>query len=101
MLLRPLVIGLALLALLAAPASSGAAGRPDVAALQVALRANGLYAGDVDGVYGSATRSATARFQGRHGLAADGVAGLRTRRALGRRGRPATGSRIMRRGDSG
>ena len=98
---RPSVMAAVLVALFAAPAVSEAAGSANVAALQVALRANGAYSGTVDGVSGAATRSAIARFQSRHGLVADGVAGASTRRALGRRGRPDTGSRTIRRGDSG
>ena len=69
-----------------APAAAAAAGRPDVAALQVALRGAGLYGGTVDGVAGAGTRAAVSRFQARNGLAADGVAGSATRAALGRRG---------------
>jgi murein DD-endopeptidase MepM/ murein hydrolase activator NlpD len=41
------------------------------------------------------------RFQRGARLAADGVAGPRTRRALGRRGRPALGARVLRRGRRG
>jgi murein DD-endopeptidase MepM/ murein hydrolase activator NlpD len=40
-------------------------------------------------------------FQRRRHLAVDGVVGPQTRRALGRRGRPALGSRTMRRGQRG
>jgi peptidoglycan hydrolase-like protein with peptidoglycan-binding domain len=90
-----------LAALLGAPAGAGAAGNADVAALQVALRAAGLYEGTIDGIAGSATTSAVSRFQDQHGLAADGVAGLLTRAALGRRGGPSFGTRVLRRGDSG
>lgn len=94
-------VALAALALVAAPPAAEAAGNADVAALQVALRAVGLYGGAVDGVAGAGTRAAVSRFQARHGLPADGVAGPLTRRALGRRGRPALGSRPLRRGRSG
>lgn len=73
----------------------------DVAALQVALKAVGLYGGSVDGIRGPGTRRAVRRFQRRHRLAVDGVAGPMTRRALGRRGRPRLGSRTMRRGHRG
>lgn len=83
------------------PGAAAAAGRPDVAALQVALRGAGLYGGTVDGVAGPGTRAAVRRFQAARGLPADGVAGPATRRALGRRGRPAFGSRAMRSGQSG
>jgi murein DD-endopeptidase MepM/ murein hydrolase activator NlpD len=80
---------------------SAARGNGGVAALQVALRANGLYGGDVDGLYGRGTRRAVRRFQRRKRLAVDGIAGARTRRALGRRGRPRLGSRAIRAGARG
>jgi peptidoglycan hydrolase-like protein with peptidoglycan-binding domain len=66
-----------------------------VAALQVALRAKGLYGATVDGVRGPLTRAGVRRFQARRGLAVDGVVGPRTRRALGWRGRPALGARVI------
>ena len=72
-----------------------------MAALQVALKAVGLYGGAIDGIRGPGTRRAVKRFQRRHRLAADGVAGPVTRRALGRRGRPRLGSRAIRRGNRG
>ena len=64
---------------------AAAAGDPNVAALQVALRARGLYAGAVDGVAGPRTGAAVRSFQRRAGIAVDGVAGPQTRSALGRR----------------
>jgi peptidoglycan hydrolase-like protein with peptidoglycan-binding domain len=94
-------IAVALVAVLSAPAASQAAGKADVAALQVALRGAGTYGGPIDGVAGPGTRAAVSRFQARKGLPVDGIAGSFTRRALGRRGRPSLGSRIMRRGHSG
>lgn len=84
----------------AAPAA-GAAGRANVAALQVALRSAGAYAGAVDGIRGPGTVAGVRAVQRRAGLAADGVAGPATRRALGRAGRPSYGSRTMRRGHAG
>jgi murein DD-endopeptidase MepM/ murein hydrolase activator NlpD len=78
--------------LIATPPALGM-GEPSVAALQVALRAKGVYDGTIDGVRGPGTTSAVAAFQRRAGLVPDGVAGPRTRNALGRRGRPALGTR--------
>ena len=72
-----------------------------VAALQVALRAHGLYLGTVDGYAGPGTRAAVRRFQARNGLAVDGIAGPQTRRALGRRGRPGYRSRALSHGAFG
>src|SRR5262245_11975361 len=87
-------------ALLLVPATAPAASSR-VAALQVALRAHGVYAGDVDGVDGPHTRAGVRRFQRRAGLAVDGVVGPRTRRALGAQGRHPIGSRPLRRGHRG
>ena len=97
------IAGLAVLGALAWGANPAAAshGRPSVAALQVALRAEGLYGGWIDGIRGPATRRAVARFQLRAGIGVDGIAGPRTRRALGRRGRPRIGSRPLRTGHRG
>ena len=80
-----------------APAAAG----PKVAAVQVALKRLGLYNATVDGVRGPLTKTAIASFQRRRGLAVDGVVGPRTRAAFGKRGRPAFGSRTMKRGDRG
>ena len=92
-------IALALVLALASPAPSIAG--PKVAAVQVALKRIGLYNATVDGVRGPLTKSAIVRFQRRRGLAVDGVVGPQTRRAFGKRGRPAFGSRTMKRGDRG
>jgi len=80
-----------------APATAG----PKVAAVQVALKRIGLYNATVDGVRGPMTKAAIVHFQRRRGLAVDGVVGPQTRRAFGKRGRPAFGSRTMKRGDRG
>jgi peptidoglycan hydrolase-like protein with peptidoglycan-binding domain len=82
-------------------AQASISGRPSVAALQVALRARGLYAATVDGVRGPLTREGVRRFQARRGLAVDGIAGPRTRAALGWRGRPRLGSRAITAGARG
>ena len=89
---------LILLPFVVAAPTARATGRPEIAALQVALRAKGLYGGTVDGVWGAQTAVAVMRFQRRTGLTVDGVVGPRTRRRLGRFGRPRLGSRILARG---
>ena len=100
---RPVrAIGLALvLAIgLCVPATAHA-GRADAAALQVAMRALGLYRSTIDGIAGPLTRNAVRTFQRRRGLQVDGLAGPHTRHALGRRGRPSLGRRPMRNGMRG
>jgi peptidoglycan hydrolase-like protein with peptidoglycan-binding domain len=71
---------------------------PQVAGLQVALRAYSLYDGPIDGISGPATRRGIKRFQQRAGLAVDGRVGKATRSALGPLGRPAFGERALHRG---
>lgn len=95
------LIALPVLLLAAAVAGRAAAADANVAALQVALHARGLYAGSIDGVVGPGTRKAVRRFQRRVRLAVDGVAGPRTRRALGRYSKHQLGTRVMRRGQFG
>jgi Transglycosylase SLT domain/Putative peptidoglycan binding domain len=74
------------------------AGNPQIAGLQVALRAYGLYRGPIDAIAGPGTVRATRAFQRRKGLAADGRAGPLTRQALGPLGLPLFGRRTLRRG---
>jgi murein DD-endopeptidase MepM/ murein hydrolase activator NlpD len=76
-------------------------GSSSIAALQVALRANGLYSGSVDGFAGPGTRAGVRRLQRRAGIAVDGVPGPQTLGALGRRGRPRLGARAIGAGASG
>ena len=83
-----------LLAVVGSAASAQAAGRPAVAALQIALQARQLYRGHVDGIAGPQTASAVRRFQRRARVPVNGVIDRRTRAALGRLGRPALGSRV-------
>jgi len=87
------------LLVLAGPAVAGV--NPQLAGLQVALRAQGLYCGAIDGIAGPATAKAVKAFQRRARLPVDGIAGPRTRRALGRRGRHLYGSRAMTERDVG
>lgn len=92
---------LAFLCLVAGVTAGAVAARPQVAGLQVALRAHGLYPGPIDGLYGPATARGLRRFQRRAGLDVDGRAGPLTRRALGQLGRPSLGRRTLRRGAVG
>ena len=93
---RLFALGMTVCALIGATAEPADAGSADVAALQVAMGALGLYPHTVDGISGPWTSSAVRRFQRRAGLTVDGIAGPQTREALGRRGRPGLGSRPMR-----
>src|SRR3954467_3381411 len=79
------------------PASAVAArmGSPSIAAVQVALRAKGLYSGTVDGFAGPGTAAAIRSLQRRAGISVDGVVGPQTLRSLGRRGRPRLGARAL------
>lgn len=90
----------ALLAALVMPASAGARINPQIAGLQVALRAHGLYLSQIDGIAGPKTAAAVHAFQRSRSLKV-GVAGAQTRKALGPLGGPLFGSRILRRGDFG
>ena len=72
-----------------------------VAALQIGLRANGLYGGAVDGVSGPLTRGAVLRLQRRSGIRPTGRVGHATRCELGRLGKPLLGQRSLVRGRVG
>jgi N-acetylmuramoyl-L-alanine amidase CwlA len=61
----------------AAPVFAGAAG-PQVVEIQNLLKAKGLYAGAVDGIFGPETRAALLTFQRSCNLVADGIAGPET-----------------------
>ena len=78
-------------------ATDAHASNPQIAGLQVALRAYGLYRGPIDSIAGPQTVRATKAFQRRARLPVDGLAGARTRKALGPLGEPLFGRRMLRR----
>lgn len=91
---RRIAAALLLVALLATlfPQPAGAVSHPTlrwgsrgdyVYLAQSRLRNWGYYRGAIDGIYGSQMYAAVTWFQRRHGLAADGIVGPRTWRALG------------------
>jgi peptidoglycan hydrolase-like protein with peptidoglycan-binding domain len=94
---RLLLIGFAVPALWLAPAAAARVD-PQVAGLQVALRAFGMYTGPIDAIAGPATKRGVIRFQKRAGLPADGKVGPATRRAFGPLGGPLFGRRQLRLG---
>ena len=75
--------------------SPAAARNPQLAGLQVALRAYGLYCGPIDGISGPATAAAIRTFQRQAHLPVDGIPGPRTRAKLGPLGRPLFGRRTI------
>ena len=86
----------------ASPTAFASSGRnAQTAGLQVALRAQGLYRGEIDAIAGPGTVAAVRKFQRIHGLRVTGIADARTRRALGPLGRPLFGARTLRRNDFG
>jgi peptidoglycan hydrolase-like protein with peptidoglycan-binding domain len=90
-----------LLALALAAPAAGAAADARVAALQVALRANGVYDGTIDGFSGPQTAEAVRVIQARAKIDVDGVVGPETRKALGKLGRPGLGTRTLETGMRG
>jgi N-acetylmuramoyl-L-alanine amidase len=96
---RSIVLIAAIGALAAAPAVHAAV-NPQIAGLQVALRAHGLYLAQIDGLAGPRTAAAVTAFENRHGLP-HGPAGARLRAALGPLGRPLFGTRTLHPGDFG
>ena len=93
--MRRIVVIAAAVAALGITGPAVAAQSAKVAALQVALRANGLYKGQVDGISGPLTRGALLSFQRRNGIRATGKLGHLTRCKLGRLGRPLRGQRQL------
>jgi murein DD-endopeptidase MepM/ murein hydrolase activator NlpD len=86
------------LAVVGPAGSAEAAGDPAVAALQVGLHARRVYNHSIDGVAGPETARAVRRLQRKARVRVDGVVDRRTRAALGRLGRPAFGTRVLRLG---
>lgn len=74
---------------------------PDVAALQVGLRANGVYDGPIDGLIGPLTIAAIRELERQAGLPVTGVATARVRAALGAYARTSLGTRVLRPSISG
>ncbi len=94
-----IVVAAAVALALAGPAAAAPSAR--IAALQVALRAHGLYPGVVDGVSGPLTRKAVLTFQRTHRIRTTGKVGVATRCKLGKLGSPLLGQRTLRRGRVG
>ena len=92
---RNVVIVVAVVIALAWAAPAVAGQSSSVAALQVALRSRGYYAGSVDGIPGPQTRDALLRFQRRNGIRATGKVGMATRCKLGKLGAPLLGQRQL------
>ena len=88
-------------ALVGSPTAQAASSSANTAALQVALRALHHYNGSIDGLGGPGTKSAVKSFQRSRHLPVDGIAGAKTRKALGKRGAPLLGHRVMQSGDRG
>lgn len=55
----------------------------EVRQIQTVLKEQGYYEGNVDGIFGTATKRAVANFQRDKGLTVDGIAGVNTLKALG------------------
>ncbi|MFZ0342403.1 MAG: peptidoglycan-binding protein [Gaiellaceae bacterium] len=99
-LLAGVVIAVAMAAVPAATSASGGV-NPQVAGLQVALRAQGLYRGPIDAISGAETVAAVRAFQRSEGLPVTGLADSQTRAALGPLGGPLFGARTLHRGAFG
>ena len=55
----------------------------EVKNIQSRLKSWGYYKGSIDGIYGTETKNAVVKFQKKHGLTADGIAGAKTLEAIG------------------
>jgi LysM repeat protein len=89
------VVGIALCMGALGLAEEAFAAKPQVAAVQVGLRAHGFDPGPIDGISGPLTRAALLAFQRERGIRATGRFGPATRRALGPRGWPLLGQREL------
>jgi LysM repeat protein len=99
---RLLLAGAVAAVVTAAPSAALASSQnAQVAGLQVALRAQGLYRGAIDAISGPKTVAAVRAFQRVHGLPVTGIADSRTRKRLGPLGRPLFGARTLRHGEFG
>src|SRR3954462_4437001 len=88
-------------AFFALASSAWGASNPQLAGLQVALRAYGLYLGPIDAEAGPQTAHAIKACQRRKQLPVDGIAGARAGARLGPLGRPLFGKRTIARGAFG
>ncbi|MBQ6848056.1 MAG: spore cortex-lytic enzyme [Clostridia bacterium] len=64
----------------------------EVIEIQTRLKKWGYYNGEIDGIFGSATKKAVISFQKKNGLTADGIAGKKTLAAMGINSSDATSS---------
>ena len=55
----------------------------EVVEIQTRLKKWGYYSGEIDGIFGTATKRAVISFQKKNGLVADGIAGSKTLAAMG------------------
>lgn len=55
----------------------------EVVEIQTRLKKWGYYSGEIDGIFGTATKKAVISFQKKNGLVADGIAGSKTLAAMG------------------
>lgn len=55
----------------------------EVTRIQTRLKEWGYYNGQIDGIFGTATRDAVIKFQKANGLTADGIVGIKTLAAIG------------------
>ena len=81
-LLNILIISLAMSTGVEALSKMGSTG-PEVREIQTRLKKWGYYKGNIDGIYGTATKNAVKYFQMKNNLTVDGIAGKKTLAAMG------------------